>query len=88
MDAFQQPPGFYGMVRDAVSLLGPDPLVITDLHMNDDYPVSHQLQFIPWNAVWGERQDTGFGGTSICEVDCATATGVVFYLVVRLSLIL
>lgn len=37
------------------------------------------VQFIPFNEAWGETGQTGFGGTSICEVDESTA--IVFYLI-------
>ncbi|KAL3584631.1 hypothetical protein FPOAC2_14411 [Fusarium poae] len=41
--------GFHGMVRNAVSALTDDPLVVEDLHLNDDEPVPHQKQFMPFN---------------------------------------
>lgn len=74
---------FHGMVRDSVSLMTRDPLVVQDLIMNTDSPVAHQLQFVPFNAAWNETNTYGFGGTSICEVDAVSKTGMVFYLVVR-----
>jgi hypothetical protein len=82
MDAFAQPEGFHGMVRNAVSLLGDDPLVVHDLHLNDDHPVRHQMQLVPFRREWGEAQDTGFGGTSICVVDEDAVVGALYYLVV------
>ncbi|KAK3693029.1 hypothetical protein B0T22DRAFT_370499 [Podospora appendiculata] len=74
-------PGFHGMVRDAVSLMTDDPLTVVDLNLNNDTPVPHQLQFIPFNPAWGETGQYGFGGTSLCETDVDTATGAVYYLV-------
>lgn len=74
---------FHGMARDAVSLLTDDPLVVMDLHLNQDQPVPHQSQFVPFRADWNETNTHGFGGTSLCEVDSETGTGVLFYLIVR-----
>ncbi|KAK0628785.1 hypothetical protein B0T17DRAFT_505415 [Bombardia bombarda] len=74
-------PGFHGMVRDAVSLLTDDPLTVVDLNLNNDHPVPHQLQFIPFNPAWGENNTYGFGGTSLCETDARTATAAIYYLV-------
>ena len=74
--------GFYGMVRDAVSELTDDPLVVKDLHLNNDDPVRHQLQLMPFNENWGEKNTTGFGGTSIVEVDHDAAIGALYYLIV------
>jgi hypothetical protein len=34
---------------------------------------------VPYNEAWGETTSTGFGGTSLCEIDNQTA--LVFYLV-------
>ncbi|ORY61664.1 uncharacterized protein BCR38DRAFT_396713 [Pseudomassariella vexata] len=73
--------GFHGMVRDAVSVVTGDPLKVHDLNLNKDSPVPHQNQFVPFNTAWGETNMFGFGGTSLCEVDYNSATGVVFYLV-------
>ena len=81
-DAADDKPGFHGMVRDAVSELTDDPLVVHDLHLNDDEPVPHQKQFMPFREAWGETNTFGFGGTSIVETDPATATGALYYLVV------
>ena len=75
--------GFPGMVRDSVALMTDDVLKPRDLHLNSDAPVPHQLQFIPFNAAWGESQSTGFGGTSLCHTSDTTA--VVFYVVVRID---
>lgn len=74
--------GFHGMVRNSLSALTDDPLVVQDLHLNDDEPVPHQLQFVPFNEDWGETNTFGFGGTSIVEVDGEAATGALYYLVV------
>lgn len=74
-------PGFHGMVRDSVSLLTDDPLTVVDLNLNDDYPVPHQKQLIPFNEVWGETNRYGFGGTSFCETSAETATAALYYLV-------
>lgn len=74
--------GFHGMVRNAVSALTDDPLVVDDLHLNDDEPVPHQKQFMPFNEEWGETNTFGFGGTGIAETDPDSATGVLYYLVV------
>ncbi|KAI1374360.1 hypothetical protein F4677DRAFT_461417 [Hypoxylon crocopeplum] len=71
--------GFHGMVRDAISQMTDDPLVVHDMHLNADTPVGHQLQFVPFNAAWGETNTYGFGGTSLVET--ADGAGAVFYLV-------
>jgi hypothetical protein len=63
------------MVRDSVSAMTNNPLMVHDLFLNADSPVPHQLQFIPFNASWGETNQYGFGGTSLVEVDYASATG-------------
>ncbi|GAB1315583.1 hypothetical protein MFIFM68171_05793 [Madurella fahalii] len=73
--------GFYGMVRDSISLLTEDPLKVVDLNLNDDRPVPHQKQFVPFNPAWGENNTFGFGGTSLCEVDAESGVGAVYYLV-------
>ncbi|KAI1208215.1 uncharacterized protein F4807DRAFT_156496 [Annulohypoxylon truncatum] len=70
---------FHGMVRDSLSLTTDDPLLVVDLHLNDDSPVRHQQQFVPFNASWGEDNTYGFGGTSLVET--ANGAGAVFYLV-------
>ncbi|KAF4809794.1 hypothetical protein CGCTS75_v014710 [Colletotrichum tropicale] len=70
--------GFHGMVRDAVSAITNNPLLVHDLNLGSN---GRQNQFVPFNASWGEKQDTGFGGTSLVEVNAATKTGAVFYLV-------
>ncbi|KAK8121550.1 hypothetical protein PG999_005670 [Apiospora kogelbergensis] len=72
------PPGFHGMVRDAISLCTDDPLIVHDLQLDAK---GRQQQFIPFNEDWGEASDFGFGGTSLVEVDSETNTGAVFYLV-------
>ncbi|KAK3401745.1 hypothetical protein B0T20DRAFT_121960 [Sordaria brevicollis] len=74
-------PGFHGMVRDSISLLTDDPLTVVDLNLNDDDPVPHQNQLIPFNEEWGETNQYGFGGTSLCEVDEESATAALYYLV-------
>lgn len=78
-------PGFHGMVRDSVSLLTDDPLTVVDLNLNDDCPVPHQNQLIPFNEEWGETNQFGFGGTSFCETDAENATAALYYLVVCFS---
>lgn len=70
---------FHGMVRDSLSLMTDNPLVVVDLHLNDDEPVRHQKQFVPFNAEWGEDNTFGFGGTSLVET--AGGKGALFYLV-------
>lgn len=81
-DAADDLPGFHGMVRDSVSLLTADPLRVIDLHLNDDRPVPHQRQLVPFNPAWGETNTTAFGGTSLCETDAQFATAALYYLVV------
>lgn len=81
-DQEPDPGGFHGMVRNAVSALTDDPLLVHDLHLNDDEPVPHQKQFTPFREEWGETNQFGFGGTSICEVDYEKAVGAVYFLVV------
>ncbi|KAK4168204.1 hypothetical protein QBC43DRAFT_341499 [Cladorrhinum sp. PSN259] len=80
-DVFDETPGFHGIVRDSLSLMTDDPLTVVDLHLNGDEPVAHQLQFVPFHEGWGETNEYGFGGTSICEVDAEGGIGVVYYLV-------
>lgn len=80
----QDTEGFHGMVRNSLSALTDDPLAVHDLHLNDDEPVPHQKQLVPFNEEWGETNTFGFGGTSIVEVDPQTATGALYYLVVSL----
>ena len=75
-------PGFHGMVRDSVSLMTDDPLTVVDLNLNDDCPVPHQNQLIPFNEKWNETNLYGFGGTSLCETCAETATAALYYLVV------
>lgn len=70
------------MVRNSLSELTDDPLVVKDLHLNDDKPVKHQLQFVPFKIEWGESNITGFGGTGIVEVDRGRGVGALYYLVV------
>ncbi|KAK8878712.1 hypothetical protein PGQ11_000006 [Apiospora arundinis] len=77
-DPADDPPGFHGMVRDAISICTDDPLVVHDLHLDAE---GRQQQFIPFNPDWGEANDFGFGGTSLVEVDSETDTGAIFYLV-------
>jgi hypothetical protein len=85
-DPTEDTEGFHGMVRNAVSALTDDPLVVDDLHLNDDEPVPHQKQFMPFNQDWGETNTFGFGGTGIAETDPDSATGVLYYLVVSLKI--
>ncbi|KOS22104.1 hypothetical protein ESCO_001905 [Escovopsis weberi] len=73
--------GFHGMVRNSVSALTDDPLLVHDLHLNDDVPVPHQKQFTPFREEWGETNLFGFGGTGIVETDRESATGAVYYLI-------
>lgn len=80
-DPEKDTPGFHGMVRDAVSAMTNDPLVVHDLNLGDN---GRQLQFIPFNSSWGEKYDTGFGGTSLVETNATTGTGAAFYLVVSI----
>lgn len=70
--------GFHGMVRNSVSRLGPDPLVVHDLNLNER---QRQNQFAQWKEEWGETNTTGFGGTSIVETDPQAGEGAVFFLV-------
>lgn len=81
-DPAESPAGFHGMVRNSVSALGANPLRVHDLNLNDDAPVPHQRQLVPWEARWGETQTFGFGGTSIVETDGAAETGALYYLIV------
>lgn len=74
--------GFHGMVRNSVSRLGPDPLVVHDLNLNER---QRQNQFAQWKEEWGETNTTGFGGTSIVETDPQAGEGAVFFLVVSQS---
>lgn len=74
--------GFHGMVRNSLSELTDDPLVVHDLNLNDHEPVPHQNQLVPFNEDWGETNTFGFGGTSIVETDAATGIGALYYLVV------
>ncbi|CAM1508834.1 Fc.00g025730.m01.CDS01 [Cosmosporella sp. VM-42] len=73
--------GFHGMVRNSLSALTDDPLVVHDLHLNDDEPVPHQNQLVPFNEDWGETNTFGFGGTSIVETDAESGTGALYYLI-------
>ncbi|GJC79915.1 hypothetical protein ColLi_02753 [Colletotrichum liriopes] len=77
-DPDKDTPGFHGMVRDAVSAMTGDPLLVHDLNLGGN---QRQRQLIPFNTSWGERFDTGFGGTSLVETNAAAGTGAVFYLV-------
>lgn len=79
-DPSKDPEGFHGLVRDSVSLMTDDLLVVQDMHLNADSPVRHQLQFVPFNADWDEKNTFGFGGTSLVET--ADGAGAVYYLVV------
>lgn len=81
-DPARDPEGFHGMVRNSVAALAEDPLVVRDLHLNDDEPVPHQRQFTPFEERWGETNLVGFGGTSIVEVDGEKGVGAVYYLIV------
>jgi hypothetical protein len=81
-DPTKDPSGFHGMVRDSVSALGANPLVVHDLNLNSDSPVRHPNQLVPFNAAWGETNTVGFGGTSLVETDYDTATAALYYLIV------
>lgn len=74
--------GFHGMVRNSLSALTDDALVVHDLHLNDDDPVPHQNQLVPFREEWGETNLVGFGGTGIVETDAETSTGALYILVV------
>ncbi|KAL7785872.1 hypothetical protein V8C37DRAFT_311453 [Trichoderma ceciliae] len=80
-DPDRNPGGFHGMVRNSVSALTEDPLVVHDLHLNEDKPVPHPKQFTPFVEEWGETNLFGFGGTSIVEVDYERAVGALYYLI-------
>ena len=81
----QDPKGFHGMVRDSVSKLTNNPLVVHDLNLNGDSPIRHQNQFVPCHADWGETNLFGFGGTGIVETDYDSANGARYYLIVCIS---
>ncbi|KAH7022101.1 hypothetical protein EDB80DRAFT_805724 [Ilyonectria destructans] len=57
------------MVRDSVSALMDDPLVVHDLNLNSD------------DITWSDTNIFEFGGTSIVETDYSSGTGAVYYLV-------
>ncbi|KAF7563676.1 hypothetical protein G7046_g473 [Stylonectria norvegica] len=80
-DPAQDTDGFHGMVRNSLSTLTDDPLVVHDLHLNDDQPVPHQNQLVPFNEAWGETNTFGFGGTSIVETDAEAGIGALYYLI-------
>jgi hypothetical protein len=63
------------MVRDSISAMTGNPLIVHDLFLNSDSPVPHQKQFVPFNASWNEKNTFGFGGTSLVEVDALSSTG-------------
>jgi hypothetical protein len=65
-----------------LSELTDNPLVVHDLHLNNDEPVPHQNQLVPFNPDWGETNTFGFGGTSIVETDPDTGIGALYYLIV------
>lgn len=77
-----EPCPFQGMVRNAVSATTDNPLVVHDLNLNDQAPIRHQNQFVPFNPAWGETNQFGFGGTSLVETNSETAEAALFYLVV------
>lgn len=79
-----QDAAFHGLVRDSVALMTDDPLKIHDLNLNNDMPIAHPNQFVPFNPLWGETNEYGFGGTSLVETDYDAAEGAIFYLIVRL----
>lgn len=77
--------GFHGMVRNAISAVTDNALIVHDLNLNDDSPIPHQNQFVPFNPAWGENNQIGFGGTSLVETNSETAEAALFYLVVRVN---
>jgi hypothetical protein len=78
---------FSGMVRDAVSMMTPNALKTHDLNLNQDSPVAHQNQLVPFNSSWGEDQSYGFGGTSLCSTFDFPyyGTAALFYVIVCFS---
>ena len=64
-----------------MSLTTESATTVHDLNLNNASPVAHPQQFVPFNSSWGEDSSYGFGGTSLVEVDHATAKGAIFYLV-------
>jgi len=56
---------FNGMVRDSIAAVTSDPLKTNYLQTNNDSPVKHPMQFVPYNESWGETNLFGFGGTSL-----------------------
>lgn len=80
-DPAQDPSGsFNGMVRDSISTATDNPLKVHDLNLNDQTPVAHQNQFVPFNPAWGETSSWGFGGTSICQTSRKNKEAIIFYL--------
>ncbi|KAF2666812.1 hypothetical protein BT63DRAFT_404016 [Microthyrium microscopicum] len=75
------PGGFVPFVRDSISQSTSNPLKVHDLHLNDNTPVPHQNQFVPYDKSFGEAVDTGFGGTSLCETNATAGEAAFFYLV-------
>lgn len=70
----------HAFVRDSAAALTNNPLLVVDQNLDSrGYP----QQFTPWIKWWGETAETGFGGTSIVETDWDSATGAVYYLIVR-----
>ncbi|TDZ39041.1 hypothetical protein C8035_v005713 [Colletotrichum spinosum] len=53
-------------------------IAVHDLNLVDN---GRQRQLVPFNSSWGEKFDTGFGGTSLVEINPDAATAAVFYLV-------
>jgi hypothetical protein len=74
-DPNQDTSGFHGMVRDAVAAVTDSALKVQDLNLNSDKPVPHPQQFVPFNANWGETNQYGFGGTSLCATNDAKQEG-------------
>ncbi|KAL1845035.1 hypothetical protein VTK73DRAFT_1300 [Phialemonium thermophilum] len=75
-------PGFHGMVRNSIARLTPDPLKVVDLHLNNDTPVCHPLQFLRANPAWNETENYFFGVSSLLETDNRnSATAAMFYLI-------
>lgn len=70
----------HNFVRDSVAALTDNPLLVVDQNLDArGYP----QQFTPWISWWGETAETGFGGTSVVETDWESATGAIYYLIVR-----
>ncbi|GKT91439.1 conserved secreted protein [Colletotrichum tofieldiae] len=58
-DPEKDTPGFHGMVRDAVSAMTGDPLLVHDLNLGDN---QRQRQLIPFNTSWGRGSTPASAG--------------------------